>query len=224
MDKIAPRDLYEPARKKTHVHWHRRPEARRSEILEAALTVFAEKGFYGARIDEIAKRASLTPGTLYLYFKGKEEIFKTLVQESIGARVSELVDVVRNFEGSSADLIRFILGGINNFLLNSNRAVLPRLVIAETGNFPELGRFYKDEVTDRMLGMFEEIVRRGIGRGEFREIDLKHASRLVFQPAMFTAIWRTSLGALDSEPYDYEGFMQTHLDILLRGFAPDAKS
>jgi AcrR family transcriptional regulator len=224
MDKMTPRKLDETTKKKHQAHWHRRPEARRPEILEAALTVFAEKGFYGARIDEIAKRASLTPGTLYIYFKSKEEIFKTLVQESIGARVSELTEVVRNFEGSSADLIRFILRGINNFLLSSNRAVLPKLIIAETGNFPELGRFYKDEVTDRMLATFEEIVRRGIMRGEFRELNLKHASRLVFQPAMFTAIWRTSLGALDSEPYDYEGFMQTHLDILLRGFAPDAKA
>jgi AcrR family transcriptional regulator len=204
-------------------HWHRRPEARRQEILDAALAVFAEKGFSMARMDEIAKRAGITRGTPYLYFTSKEEIFKTLVEESIGPRVLELARVASEFEGASADLIRLVIRAIDVFLRSSNRAVLPKLIIAETGNFPELARFYRSQVTDRILGIFEGIIRRGIARGEFREIDPKHGGRLVFVPAMFTAIWRASFGTLDSEPYDYEGFIETHLDLVLRGLTADKK-
>jgi hypothetical protein len=108
--------------------------------------------------------------------------------------------------------------------MSSNRAILPKLIIGETGNFPELARFYKTEVSDHVVDMFEGIVRRGIERGEFREIDPKHGGRLVFQPIMFTAIWRASFGTLDSKPYDYEGLIETHLDVVLKGLAADAKA
>jgi AcrR family transcriptional regulator len=205
--------------KKEPAHWHRRPEARHQEILDAALAVFAEKGFSAARMQEIAKRAAISSGTLYLYFTSKEEIFKSLVAESIGPQISTLAQMAREFEGPSPELIRLAMRAILVFLLSSNRAVLPKLIIAETGNFPELARFYRTEVTDRTLAIFEDIVRRGMERGEFRELDPKHAGRLLFQPVMFTAIWRASFGTLDGEPYDYRGFIETHLDVVLRGFA-----
>lgn len=199
--------------------WRRHPEARRAEILDAALAVFAEKGFYAAHMGEIGRRAGISQGTTYLYFTSKEEIFKTLVQESIAPRVSQLAQMTREFEGPTPDLIRLVMRAIVGFLGSSDRAVLPKLIIAETGNFPELARFYKSEVTDRILAVFEGMLRRGMERGEFRKIDPKHGGRLVFQPAMFTAIWRASFGTLDDEPYDYNGFIETHLDVVLRGFA-----
>ncbi len=215
--------LRKPAKRfaKESAHWHRRPEKRHQEILDAALAVFAEKGFSGARMQEIAKRADITSGTLYLYFTGKEEIFKSLVTESIGPQILTLAQMARGFEGPTPDLIRLVMRAIIVFLLGSTRAVLPKLIIAETGNFPELARFYKTEATDRMLAIFEGMVRRGIERGEFREINPKHGGRLLFQPAMFTAIWRASFGVLDSEPYDYQGLIETHLDVVLRGFAAE---
>jgi AcrR family transcriptional regulator len=204
--------------------WHRQPETRRQEILDAALAVFAEKGFSSARMEDIARHAGITKGTPYLYFKSKEEIFKSLVQESIGPQILQLVQMAREFEGPTPDLIRLVIRAIIVFLMSSNRAILPKLIIAETGNFPELARFYRTEVTDHMLAMFEGMVRRGIERGEFRDIDPKHGGRLVFQPAIFTAIWRASFGTLDSEPYDYEGLIETHLDVVLRGFAAEKTS
>ena len=215
--------LRKPAKRfaKESAHWHRRPEARRAEILDAALAVFAEKGFYAAHMGEIGRRAGISQGTTYLYFTSKEEIFKTLVQESLGPRVLQLAQMVREFEGSTPDLIRLVMRAIVVFLSSSDRAVLPKLIIAETGNFPELARFYRTEVTDRMLAVFEGIVRRGMERGEFRGINPKHGGRLVFQPAMFAAIWRASFGTLDSEPYDYDGLIETHLDVVLRGFAAE---
>jgi AcrR family transcriptional regulator len=200
-----------------HAHWHRRPDARRSEILDAALAVFAEKGFAAARTKDIAERADIVSGTLYLYFSSKEEIFKSLILESIGPRLVALEQMAGAFEGPSAELLRMILRTVCQFLRESDRAVLPKLVISEAGNFPELARFYLEHVTQPMLALFEGIVRRGIERGEFRTVNFQHAGRLAFTPALFTAIWRTSLGTLDSEPYDYEGLIETHLDLLLHG-------
>jgi len=209
--------------KKTAPRWHRHPESRRQDILDAALTVFAEKGFYAAHTKEIARRAGITSGTSYLYFTSKEEILKTLVEESIAPQVSQLAQMAREFEGATPDLIRIVIRTLFMFLRNSDRAVLPKLIIAESGNFPELARHYKEHVTDRMLGMFGQIVQRGVERGEFRQTDPTHAGRLLFVPLMFTAIWRASFGAMDSEPFDYEGLIETHLDLMLRGLAMEQK-
>jgi AcrR family transcriptional regulator len=197
----------------------RHPAARREEILDAALAVFAQKGFSAAHIKDIARHAGIVGGTLYLYFASKEEIFKTLVEESIGPQILQLAQMAREFEGPTPDLIRLVIRTLAVFLRSSNRAVLPKLIMAETGNFPELARFYRDHVTDRMLAVFEGIIHRGIARGEFRRIDPADSARMVLASLMFTAIWRTSLGTLDSEPYDYERYIETNLDIILRGLA-----
>jgi AcrR family transcriptional regulator len=199
--------------------WHRHPETRRQEILDAALTVFTEKGFSAARINDIARRASISGGTIYLYFASKEEIFKSLVEESLGPQVLQLTQVTREFEGPSDELLRLVVRTIGGFLRRSDRAVLFKLIIAETGNFPELARFYRHHVTDRMLAVFEEIISRGVTRGEFRRIDLTDVAQMVFSAIMYTAIWRTSLGTLDSASYDYGRFIETKLDLILRGLA-----
>jgi AcrR family transcriptional regulator len=211
--KLQNRAAGKPAR------WHRHPETRRQDILDAALMVFTEKGISAARINEIARRASITSGTIYLYFASKDEIFKSLVEESIEPQISALGQMAHEFEGPSDELLRLVVRTIGGFLRLSDRAVLFKLIIAETGNFPELARFYRHYVTDRMLAVFEGIISRGIARGEFRRIDLTDGARMVFSSIMFTAIWRTSLGALDSKSYDYERFIETKLDIILRGLA-----
>jgi AcrR family transcriptional regulator len=198
-------------------HHRRRREARPREILEAALEVFAEKGFSAARTEEIAERAGITKGTLYLYFPSKDAIFKSLVQDSFMPQLSQFANGLQHSEESSADSMRLIVRAMGGFMRNSGYAALPKLIIAEIGNFPELARFYKSEVIDLGLGLFESIISRGIARGEFRQVDPKHAARLAMIPVSFTAIWRTSFGRLDSEPYDYEAFLEAHLDLVLRG-------
>ena len=206
---------------KSPARWSRRREARPQEILDAALAVFTEKGFSGARTEDIAQCVGVTKGTLYLYFENKEAIFKSLAQESLTAHVFDLATEAHKFEGPSAEILRIIIRGLGLFARSSDRAMLPRLMLAEIGNFPELAHFHKTEVIDRGLGVFEAIIRRGIERGEFRETDTKHAARLMMVPITFTAIWRNSLGRLDNEPYDYEEMLETHLRLMLRGLAAD---
>ena len=205
-------------------HRQRRPLERHHEILDAALAEFAEKGFLQARIKDIAKRAGISTVALYKYFPSKEDIFKSLVEESVGMRVRYLAQMADGFEGSSADAIRLILRGIGAFLTSSNRVVLPKLIWAETNHFPELVAFYKREVTDRGIAIFEALIARGIARGEFRPVNLRQGAQLILVPAMFTAIWRTGLGRFESEPLDVESFIETHLDLILRGLAADGPS
>jgi AcrR family transcriptional regulator len=201
--------------------WHRRKEARPQEILDAALTCFARKGFAATRMDDIALSAGVTKGTIYLYFENKEAVFKALVRESIGTQVTQMLENARAFEGASRDLLRTVITTVGEFLRTSDRVVLPKIILAEAGNFPELARFYREEVIDKGLSAMSAVIARGIERGEFRKVDPQHAARLCIAPVLLTAVWRTTFAQFDSAPYDYQGFLETHLDVLLRGLGAD---
>src|SRR6185312_5249271 len=205
---------------KPSTRWNRRKLARPTEILDAALKVFAEKGYAGARMDDIARRAGVTKGTIYLYFDGKEAVFKTLVRDSIGATIGGVSDGARDFKGSAKELIRFALRAMGELLTTSDRVVLPKIIIAESGNFPELARFYRDEIIERGLGLLSSFIERGIANGEFRRVPVEHAVRLCVAPVLLGAIWRVTFARYDATPYDYHGLIDTHLDVLFRGLAP----
>jgi AcrR family transcriptional regulator len=200
--------------------WRRRKTARPSEILDAALQVFAEKGFTGARMEDIAVRAGVTKGTIYLYFQNKEAVFKSLVRDSIGTTLQGVRDATRTFDGSARDLLRFVLTTMGGFLTTSDRAVLPKIILGESGNFPELARFYREEIIAHGLGMLTGIIERGIERGEFRQINPDHAAKLAIAPMLLIALWRTTFAQFDTEPFDYEGFADTHIQTLMKGLSP----
>lgn len=202
----------------TH-RWTRRKEARAPEILEAALACFAQKGFAGTRMDDIAARAGITKGTIYLYFDSKEAVFKALARQSIGERMTDILAQVHASDGKAADLLRMVIGAMGHFARTSDRIVLPRVLLAEAGNFPELAEFWRREIIDRGLAMFEIIIRRGIAQGEFRTVDPGHAARLCAAPFLVMVFWRTIFGKFDDTPYDYEGLSETHIETLLRGLA-----
>src|ERR1700689_1797970 len=113
----------------TPVRWRRRKEARPAEILEAALDVFAEKGLMAARMDDIAARAGVTKGTIYLYFENKAAVFRALLTESIGERLGLSGEMVRDFEGPTPALLAAILRFLGSFVATSNRVALPKMVI-----------------------------------------------------------------------------------------------
>jgi AcrR family transcriptional regulator len=200
--------------------WRRRKQARPAEILDAALIVFAEKGFAGARVEDIAVQAGVTKGTIYLYFQNKEAVFKSLVRDSIGTTIEGVLDASKNFEGPARDLLRFVLTTMGRFLATSDRVVLPKIILAESGNFPELLRFYREEIIAKGLGVLTSVMTRGIERGEFRRMDPDFAARLAIAPMLLSALWRTTFAQFDAEPFDYEGFIAAHIETLLKGLAP----
>jgi AcrR family transcriptional regulator len=201
--------------------WRRRKQARPQEILEAALAVFAEKGFAAARMEDISRRAGVTKGTIYLYFDSKEALFKGLVRESIAPAIEDTLAKARQFDGPAPALLRLALNAIAGFVTTSNRVVLPKIIIADAGNFPELARFYREEIITRGLGLFEAVIARGVAAGEFRAVDPGHVARLCIAPVLLAAFWRTTFAAFDAVPYDHAAMIQTHIDILLRGLVPE---
>lgn len=210
--------------RKASGRWRRRKDARPQEILDAALAVFAEKGFSAARMEEIAQRAGVTKGTIYLYFPGKEAVFKALLSESLGAEMTRVEEAIAASEAPADELIRMALGRLGEFMRSSDRVVLPKIVIAEAGNFPELVRFYRRELIDRGLQLLGTLIRKGIAQGIFRPLAVEHAARLCVAPILLSAVWRSTFAKFDAEPYDYAGLVKTHLDVLLRGFAAEGSS
>ena len=102
--------------------------------------------------------------------------------------------------------------------------MLPKIVIAESGNFPELARFYREEIIDKGLALMSGLIERGIARGEFRDVPVAHAARLCVAPVLLGAIWRVTFAQFDPEPYDYKGLIETHLDVLFRGLAAEGSA
>jgi AcrR family transcriptional regulator len=202
--------------------WTRRKQARPAEILDAALKVFAAKGFAAARMEDIARAAGVTKGTIYLYFENKEAVFKSLVREEIGRALGTVTADVATFEGSARFLLRLVMTTMFAVLIDSDKVVLPKIVIAESANFPWLAEFYRFEVIERGLGLLTGLIQRGIDRGEFRaDLPPPHIARLCIAPALLSAIWRVTFSHLDPEPYDFKGLIAAHLDVLFRGLAPE---
>ena len=130
--------------------WQRRKEARPAEILDAALEQFVARGFAATRLDDIAKRAGCTKGTIFLYFANKEELFKALVREYIVPRIQLAEQVVEQHEGPVRDLLEKVLRSRWEGLVNSQLSGLPKLMFSEAGNFPDLVRFYHEEVVTQI--------------------------------------------------------------------------
>jgi AcrR family transcriptional regulator len=204
--------------------WVRRKDERAPEILGAALACFSEKGFAATRMEDIARRAGISKGTIYLYFESKEAVFKALAQRVVGSRMGEIAMLLQDFQGPTPDLLRLVLGKVGSIVSTGDVAVLPRMVLAEAGNFPELAEHWRREVVDRGLALWEAIIRRGQARGEFRDIEPAHAARLCIAPMIIVALWRSIFGRFDETPYDTQGLIDAHIDVLLRGLSAEQQS
>ncbi len=168
----------------TDTHRRRAPEERPSQILDAAFHEFGERGLAGARLDDIAKRAQVAKGTIYLYFPNKEELFREMVHATIVKALAEAEASQADFLYESAHAqLRRLGAGWWSFLRTERVQVLQRLVSLELGQFPDLMQFYADEVIARGRRLVASIIARGVARGEFRTIDPQLAAR------MFSALW-----------------------------------
>jgi AcrR family transcriptional regulator len=201
----------------------RRKETRPTELLDAALEVFAERGFAAARMEDIAARAGASKGTIYLYFPSKEAVFEALVRAAVVPNIERAEAIAAAHDGPVAPLFRRLLALLAEVIAREARiVVLPRLMIGELYRFPELARFYKAAVLDRGLGLIAAVHRRGVERGEFRPQDSDAVAKLVVAPVLLTAILKTVFAPHTPEPFDPAPILDAHADTLLRGLAADA--
>ena len=203
-----------PAKKAAR--WQRRKEERPGEIAQAALECFAQRGYAAASLDEIAARAGVTKGTLYLYFPNKEALFKEVVRQALVPRIAAFEESVRASDSAVQQLERLILAW-PEFAATPNLAVIPKLVISEAGNFPDLARFYFNEVIGRARRLVLGILRRGMARGEFRRTNANAAFFTVVAPLLIAVLWRHTFEAHDDKPLDIAALSRTHAAILLDG-------
>jgi TetR/AcrR family transcriptional regulator len=197
----------------------RRKEARPAELLAAALDLFVEKGFAATRAEEVAKRAGVSKGTLFLYFSSKEELFKAVVRKNLSTRYAEWGKELDTYEGSSADMLRYCVATWWEHVGSTKVSGISKLMMSEAGNFPELAAFYQKEVIEPGSLLLKHILQRGMDSGEFRPIDLQYGIYAILAPLLYLAHWRHSFGACcepnaQINPQDY---LSVQIDNILLG-------
>ena len=197
--------------------WERRKQERPQEMIAAAFTLFVERGFAATRLEDVAARAGVSKGTLYLYFANKQELFKAVVRESIVPVIDEADAMVEHYEGSSAALFADIMMGWWQRIGATSRAGIAKLVMAEAGNFPEIAAFYHDEVIKRGHAMIERLLQRGIERGEFRSVDIAATRNVLMAPMLMLIMWKHSFAPCLAEPIDPAAYLQSFVDFALHG-------
>jgi AcrR family transcriptional regulator len=202
------------------LRWRRRKEARPKEILVAALASFTERGFAATRLDDVARRAGVTKGTLYLYFLNKEELFEAVIRQALVPNLERGEALLDEGDEPAALLLERLMRSWAE-LAQSPAGAIPKIIISEAGNFPELARFYREEVIDRGMALIRRVLRIGIERGEFRAPDnLDNAVRCICAPLLLAMLWRHSFGRHEAvERVDPEAICETQLKLLLDGLA-----
>ena len=197
----------------------RRKEARPGELLDAALALFVEKGFAATRVEEVAARAGVSKGTLFLYFPSKEELFKAVVRENAGRHLADAFREVAEFTGPSAELLREFLRRWWAQYGGTPAAGLTKLMLSEAANFPELAQYYQDEVVGPSHELLRRVVQRGIDRGEFRPVDVPQLVHLIVAPLVQMVTWRYSLAPCcpSAQQIDAPALLALHGDLLVRG-------
>jgi AcrR family transcriptional regulator len=202
--------------------WQRRSEDRPREICAAALDVFAEKGFAAAKLDEIARRAGVSKGTLYLYFKDKEELFRAVVRDSIAPNVGAVTSAVSSLEMPFEQAIRAFFAAFAESIGRIPVGAVAKMVIGESRNFPELARVWHDEVASKAIGAMASLVAKAQERGEVRPGDPRLYAFSLMGPMILGALWTATLVPVGGVPIDFAKLAAQHAEVALRGLLKDA--
>ena len=196
----------------TEPRYRRRKEDRPGEITEAAFQAFADKGYAGTKVEEVAKRAGVSKGLLYLYFKTKEELFKAVVRSVVVRRVEALIDTVAHTELSSEEFLRGPMLKFLQSIPGSPVAVVIRLLLAEGARHPDLVDFYFENVVDKGMNAITHFVQRGVRNGEFRPSAVSDMPQLFFAPMMMSMIWKLLFAKRE---LDTDQLMETQIDMII---------
>ena len=199
----------------------RRKESRPQELLDAALDLFVEKGFAATRSEEVAARAGVSKGTLYLYFPSKQELLKEVIRHNVVNRIAEGLDLIRHFEGPTSELLASVLRQWWERFGETRASGILKLMMSEAGNFPEIAQFYADEVIRPSHAMLAQLLQRGVDRGEFRPVVVADVVHALVSPLIFLVLHKHSLGAgpVCTMPDPWR-VIAAHVDLVLHGLEP----
>ena len=200
--------------------WRRRKDTRPAEILAAAQEIFGERGYDATRLEDVGRRAGCTKGTVFLYYESKAELFKAAVREAMAPMVRDTERAVEEHQGSARELLTKVLRLRWEHMERTRLTGLVKLLLTETGKYPDLARFYSDEFYDRGQLLLRKVLQKGVERGEFRKLDVDQAARVVVAPLLFAAIWRHTFEPVASSPIELGQYFTTSLEIMLAGLDP----
>lgn len=199
--------------------FRRRKEARPGEIAAAALELFVEKGFAATRIDDIAARAGVSKGTVYLYFDSKEALFKAAIEATMLPAIEEAEALVADDSKPAADMLREFVFGWWQMIGSTSLGGVPKLLVAESGNFPETVAWFHQAVIERALAAMTRLIEHGIARGEFRSVAAPVAARIVFAPMFSYLVWRRSFEQCVRDLPPADEFFALAVDMLAHGLS-----
>lgn len=201
-----------------------RKAAQPQNILAAALKAFGEKGFAATRMEDVAKHAGITKGAIYLYFPSKQALLEGLVRRDLSPTIGLVGAGLRKHEGPIEPALRMILTTAQQFMRGDVLPTYVRLIVAESGNFPDIARFHLTEIVSAVLGSLSDLMERAMARGEIRRMDPETAARLFMAPVIKSILWRVVFGAVEDKPFEPGPFLDAHLQTFLRGMAPEAEA
>src|SRR5246500_4296496 len=197
--------------------WRRRKEARPGEIIDAALEVFAEKGFAAAKLDDIARRAGISKGALYLYFETKEDIFGAVARAAVASHLETIESTAEASDGPFAELAPMLLSRAAGMMSGGRVPAIARMVISESRNFPDLARIWHDDVVASVIGIVTGIIARAQGRGEVAPGDPRLYAFSLMGPMVMAMLFREVFGAVDANPPDLNALADQHSRTALCG-------
>jgi AcrR family transcriptional regulator len=196
----------------TEPRYQRRKEDRPQEIAEAAFEAFAENGYAQTRVEDVAQRAGVSKGLMYLYFRTKEELFKAVIRNVVSRRVDALIRVVEQTELSSEEFIRGPMLDFMKGIPDSRVPVVIRLLLAEAPRHPDLVDYYWENVVSRGLEAIRRFIARGVERGEFRPSAVSDLPHLFLAPMMLSIVWRIMFA---KRTLDTDRLIETQVDMIL---------
>ena len=194
----------------------RRKAERPHEILEAAFAEFSRNGYAVTTLDQIAERAGVTKGTIYVYFENKEHLFISMVRELMKATLDTVHDMFERHEGSTAELLRAQFSFIYQHVVeDKRRREVVRMLIAEASRFPALADRYHEEIHRPCLDLLNKAIERGIDRGEIRRSAASECPLVIMAPIALVDLWLMMFD--DRHPLDLKSYFNAHLDLALNG-------
>ncbi len=199
----------------------RRKQDRPGELIDAALDLFVEKGFAATRVEEVAARAGVSKGTLFLYFPSKEDLFKAVVRENVVHPVTQGAAEIEHFKGNSGQLLEWMMLQWWHRYGATKASGMSKLIMSEATNFPDLAAFYRQEVIEPGQALVRNVLQRAIDQGEFRPVDVELALHSVMTPLLFLVMWKHSMGPCCpvSAQIEPEQFITQHAQLLVRGLS-----
>lgn len=192
--------------------------SKKGRILEAALELFTDQGFAATRLDDVAARAGVAKGTLYLYFDSKEDLFRKAAEEGILSVVRGLEDQALADTGTASDLLDRMVANLRDVAAHSRFGAMPRLVFAEAAQFPHLAHYFLEKIVLRLHTLIASVIERGIRNGEFRPVPPMEAARTIVGPILMVSLVSHLPGSEKMMlKFDPESQVKTSLDVILRG-------